>query len=313
MGMYETFTKRIKRLAQAGQPDVYQYDDLPRAFRVQVAHIWQDSIGRYTVRVRSIGRYDEPHWELVSNTLARELGVFGLGNPSIYPSAQCQEFLLTADTSGTLDIIQLSFQVIDTVMRDASFTIRQEAEVAQTADEAIEELNHRFREHGLGYQFTGGELMRVDSQYLHAEAVKPALSLLKVAGFQGASEEFLEAHEHYRKGEYADAIADALKAFESTMKAICDSHGWSYPAGATAKTLVNSVLNNELVPRFMETHLSGLRNTLEAGLPVVRNKLGGHGQGKDPKKVHDYFAGYALHLAATNIVFLVEAHNAVNQ
>lgn len=311
MGMYETFTKRIKRLAQAGQPDVYQYDDLPRAFRVQVAHIWQDSIGRYTVR--SIGRYDEPHWELVSNTLARELGVFSLGNPSIYPSAQCQEFLLTADTSGTLDIIQLSFQVIDTVMRDASFTIRQEAEVAQTADEAIEELNHRFREHGLGYQFTGGELMRVDSQYLHAEAVKPALSLLKVAGFQGASEEFLEAHEHYRKGEYADAIADALKAFESTMKAICDSHGWSYPAGATAKTLVNSVLNNELVPRFMETHLSGLRNTLEAGLPVVRNKLGGHGQGKDPKKVHDYFAGYALHLAATNIVFLVEAHNAVNQ
>jgi uncharacterized protein DUF7014 len=53
----------------------------------------------------------------------------------------------------------------------------------------------------------------------------------------------------------------------------------------------------------------GVRNTLQAGLPTVRNKLGGHGQGKDTRKAADYFAGYALHLAATNIVFLVEAHN----
>jgi hypothetical protein len=44
----------------------------------------------------------------------------------------------------------------------------------------------------------------------------------------------------------------------------------------------------------------------------VRNKNSGHGQGLFAKKVPDYFAGYALHLAATNIVFLVEAHEALN-
>lgn len=155
--------------------------------------------------------------------------------------------------------------------------------------------------------------MRVDSQYVHAEAVKPAISLLHTAGFEGASEEFLDAHEHYRSGEYADAMSDALKAFESAMKAICDENGWSYSGGATAKALIKNVLDNGLVPKYMETHLSGLRNTLEAGLPTVRNKNSGHGQGLLAKKVPDYFAGYALHLAATNIVFLVQAHQALNR
>jgi Domain of unknown function (DUF7014) len=44
----------------------------------------------------------------------------------------------------------------------------------------------------------------------------------------------------------------------------------------------------------------------------VRNKNSGHGQGRSPKQVPGHLARYALHLAATNIVFLVEAHEALN-
>jgi len=72
------------------------------------------------------------------------------------------------------------------------------------------------------------------------------------------------------------------------------------------------VLNNGLVPKYMEKHLAGLRNTLEAGLPTVRNKNSGHGQSTRTQEMPEYFAGYALHLAATNIVFLVEAHESLN-
>ncbi len=80
--------------------------------------------------------------------------------------------------------------------------------------------------------------------------------------------DLLKAHEHYRKGD-GEAMVEALKAFESTMKAICDKNGWSYPGGATAKTLVKTVLDNGLVPKYIESHLAGLRNTLEAG-PLPR-------------------------------------------
>jgi len=312
MAIYETFSKRIKRLAQTGQPDVYQYEDLPQAFRVKVALIWKDVLGTavnggYATKSKFI-------WDQIHDAIAKEKGVFYLGNNSYDgPDERCIDFLLSAPIDEALDIIELSFRLIRE--RDSLWALvtAYRPTVQQEPDAAIQELNHRFREHGIGYQFVEGDIIRVDSQYLHAEAVKPALSLLSGAGFQGASAEFLEAHEHHRKGEYADAIADALKAFESTMKAICDSQGWDYPAGATAKTLIKTVLDNGLLPSFMQTHLAGLRNTLEAGLPVVRNKLGGRGQGKDPKKVHDYFASYALHLAATNIVFLVEAHDSLNK
>lgn len=177
----------------------------------------------------------------------------------------------------------------------------------------VESRNYRFKEHAVGYQFEGGEIVRVDFQYVHSEVVKPAISLLNTAGFEGASEEFLKAYEHYRKGRHGEAMTEALKAFESTMKTICDKNGWSYRGGDTAKALINVVLSNGLVPKYMETHLAGVRQTLEAGLPTVRNKNSGHGQGLLAKKVPDYFAGYALHLAATNIVFLVEAHEALNQ
>lgn len=312
MAIYETFSKRMKRLAQAGQQDVYRYDELSQAFRVQVALIWNDVLGTAIER----GSYTKSNtiWKFIHDQIAKEKGVFCLGD-SVRDEAdvQCRKFLLSAPTDEGLDIVEFSFRLIRGRDELWACSAGITPSVKQEPDEAIEELNHRFREHAIGYQFVEGEIIKVDSQYLHVEAVKPALSLLNAAGFQGASDEFLEAHGHYRKGEYADAIADALKAFESTMKAICDTRGWSYPAGAPAKTLINSMLNNELVPRYMETHLSGLRNTLEAGLPVVRNKLGGHGQGKDPKTVPDYLASYALHLAATNIVFLIESHNATNR
>ena len=47
-----------------------------------------------------------------------------------------------------------------------------------TVDDAVVELNTRFREHGIGYQFESNKIVRVDSQFLHQEAVKPALQLL---------------------------------------------------------------------------------------------------------------------------------------
>jgi hypothetical protein len=55
MAIFETFSKRKKRPAMAGQQDVFQYDELPVPFRRQVFHIWQNALGRYYVRGYSTG------------------------------------------------------------------------------------------------------------------------------------------------------------------------------------------------------------------------------------------------------------------
>lgn len=310
MGIYETFSKRQKKRERAGKPEVYQYDSLPRAFRIQVIHIWVGAIGPFYGW--DPGFESEPassrSWRLIHDTLAREIGVFNLGNTNENPFVQCQQYLLTADTAGALDIIELTFLFIDTRLRNLAGYGRAKASIKQNADEAIQELNHRFHEHAIGYQYVGGELIRMDSQYIHEEAVKPAISLLQDAGFRGASDEFLRAHEHYRKVRYKEAVADALKSFESTMKAICDTRHWPYPENATAIPLIKILLEKGLIPKDLEGHFGGLRAAMESGLPTISNRTSRHGQGKEPKEIPGYFAAYALHLAASNIVFLVEAH-----
>ncbi len=302
MPIYETFSKRQKRRRRLSKTDVFQYTDLPMAFRVQVIHIWNDTIG---------GK--EEAWKFMHDTLAREMGVFNLGESYQNPSAQCQYFLLNTDTDSALDIIELSFRIIDQGIRKLDSYDKQRHGIKQEPDDAIQELNQRFLEHSIGFQFAGGELVRIDSQYIHEEAVKPAILLLQEAGFRGASDEFLRAHEHYRKGRNKEAIAEALKAFESAMKAICDVREWTYPENATAVPLVKILLEKGLIPKDLESHFSALRTAMESGLPTVSNRTSRHGQGKEPKEIPSYFAAYALHLAASNIVFLVEAHKSTKK
>ena len=184
------------------------------------------------------------------------------------------------------------------------------SDASELADAAIGELNERFREHGVGYQFDR-EIVRVDSQLLHAEVVKPALSLLRSPEYKGAQAEFLAAHSHYRHGRSKEAIAECLKALESVMKAISAKRGWKHDAKATAKPLLDVLFNNGLIPAFWAQHFGGLRAVLESGVPTARNNLSGHGQGVTVKPVPEHIVGFILHSTASVIVFLAEAEKAL--
>ncbi|MBZ5659060.1 MAG: hypothetical protein LAO08_01525 [Acidobacteriia bacterium] len=310
MAIFETFSKRQKRLERAGQQDVYQYDSLPRPFRVQVVHILDTAIGIYY----SSSGYLTPaskFWDAMFATMCRERGVFCLGDEDENHCEQCRQFVLTAATDGALDIIELSFRFIDRFSRQVGTQEKYAAQITQDANDAIEELNQRFREHGIGFQYVEGELVRVDSQFIHAEAIKPALSLLNQAGFDGPADEFMRAFEHYRHGRHKEAIAEALKSFESTMKAICKARNWPHPSNATAKPLMDTLFANGLIPPELESHFAGLRAAMESGLPTISNRTSRHGQGPDLVTIPPHIAAYALHLAASNIVLIVQAHNSL--
>jgi hypothetical protein len=149
MGIYETFTKRKKKAAKQGQADVYQYDSLPKEFRVQVVHIWLSAIG--PIRPAPFGGVEGniAAWNFIHDTLAREVGVFNLGQGRNNRFVQCQEYLFEAGVEEALDLIELSFRFVDTVIRQLHHVKRIEARITQEPDEAIDELNHRFRDHGV--------------------------------------------------------------------------------------------------------------------------------------------------------------------
>ncbi|WP_250471898.1 STM4504/CBY_0614 family protein [Caballeronia sp. GAFFF1] len=306
MVSFNLFSKRQKR-ARGEMPDVYVYDSLPRELRVQIVQIIEDAFGQDTFH----SSHATDAYEFVKRTLCREYGVFELTKNAASDAESVFNFFLWEENiEQALDVIELSFKVVTHISTDQDY--KQMTRRRVSPEDAIVELNERFKEHGVGYTFESNEILRIDSQYLHAEAVKPALSVLRGSAFQGANEEFLLAHEHYRHGRHKECLVDALKALESTMKSIAKQRRWATKPGDTAKALIAACFSNGLLPPYLESQFAALRTLLESGLPTVRNKLGGHGQGTDPLTVPAYFARYALNLTATSILFLVEANAALN-
>ncbi|WP_395642394.1 STM4504/CBY_0614 family protein [Rudaea sp.] len=307
MGIFDLFSKRQRR-ARGEVPDVYVYDHLPDPLRVQIVHIIQDAFGKDQYHMGQA--FTSQAYDYVNKTLCREYGVFELTKrPSSAQESIFNFFLQEESVERALDVVELSFKVITRHIagnQEYQYHTSRQIEPA----EAVAELNERFKEHGVGFQFESGELIRVDSEFLHSEAVKPALTVLHGKGFSGANEEFLSAHEHYRHGRHKECLVDCLKAFESTIKAICKSRGWTYQPTDTAKNLIAICFTNGLIPAYLDSQFASLRALLESGVPTIRNKNGGHGQGADPIAVPEYIARYALNLTATSSLFLVEAHNA---
>ena len=295
MGVFDLYSKRQKRL-RGEVPDVYVYDEIPGPLRVQIVHILRDTIGTC-----ESNHYDyvDNKYKFVHDSLCREYGIFKLVEKfQSYDGAVFSFFLSCDEYEQALDVIEFTFRVIDRHIREIAYYSSQ-AETKMNADGAIDELNTRFKEHGVGYRFESGELIRIDSEYIHSESVKPALELLRDKMYRGSNEEFLKAHEHYRHGRYKETLVEALKAFESVMKAICDKHKWQYGRRATARDLIQICISEGLIPSF-------LQSGLESGVPTIRNELGGHGQGTHQINVSEGMAGYALHLTAAQILFLGE-------
>ena len=312
MSIFDLFSKRQK--AHRGEvPDVYSYDTIPQALKVQVVHIWNDTLGGENEYFSS-SYGTQRAYQFVVDTLCREYGVFTLKNSKDYGvrnyRLELANFLLQQDDhEKVLDAVELSFRLIDKFTRDWNFLRRDNA--AKLADYAIEELNARFLEHGVGYRFEEGKVIRVDSELLHAEAVKPALALLRASEYAGAQAEFLKAHEHYRHGRAKEALAECLKSLESVMKSICAQRKWTHDPNSTSKALIQVLFDKGLVPQFWSQHFSALRSTLESGVPTARNRLGGHGQGTDVVQVPPHLVAYVLHQTASTIVFLAEAEKAL--
>lgn len=306
MAAYELFSTRQKR-ARGEMPDVYVYNKLPGLIRGQIAHILKDAFG---ADINYGSDQVERAYIFIKSTLCRELGVFEL--VEYCPSVENEVFTYFSEVESdelALDVVETCFRFIDNVIRNNKiYQARTQRKISP--DAAIGELNERFQLHGIGYQFESGELIRVDSQYLHAEAVKPTLAILRDNAFKGANEEFLKAHEHYRHGRHKECLVDALKAFESTMMTICSLRGWNTQPTDTAKTLISICMTNGLFPSYFDNQFTSIRILLESGVPTVRNKNGGHGQGADPIEVPEYLARYALNLTATTILLMVEAHQA---
>jgi hypothetical protein len=292
MAVFDLFSRRRDAAMSAGSADVFTYDELPLKLRNQLVMIWEEHVTR--------GQSNRV-WEYIESILKKEFGFLDWPQPSTYLDTAmarvCTFFVSESSTHDQrLDIVDLIMGYL--VRRQVAYEGQKKNDMG-----AVDEVNVRFQQSGIGYRIEGDQLIRVDSTFAHAEIIKPALTLLGRKGFEKVDEHFRAAYKHYLHDEYAQTINEAGKAFEAALKAICKAENWEYAPGATAGNLVTTVVKNGLFPAWLEEGLTAYVAMMKTGLPGVRNQTtAAHGAAPDAGPVQGYFARYALHLSATNLL-----------
>lgn len=305
MTIHKLYSQR-KRDAEKDGSEVFVYDKIPQKIRAQIKFIWEEAIGPYYEYFGFEGNISENNagWKCIRRAVCKSKGRLSLSSKK-NPKEDCEGFLFAEQNIDEwLDLIEYTFQYISEIVPTLGYLPGKG--ITQKPKVAVQELNQCFFQAGMGYQFENGQIIRVDNQMIHSEIVKPTLKFLNDPRFSGPQDEFLSAHAHFRKGEFKDANTDALNAFESTLKTVCDIKGWSYQKGARASDLLKILREKKFFPDYLDKSFDQLIATLKTGLPKVRNEEGAHGQGSKPKKTPPYIAGYALHLAAAKILLLSE-------
>jgi len=282
----ETYSERKRRLEKGDVPDVYTYDIIPPALRQQILHVLRDGFSLIDRDTR------DQHWYVLENQIARAEGLRNLGLTGVRSEVSCEMWLTGCKTDQVLDMVEIACNLI----------------LDDGGGEQITEINQYFRKHGVGYRFEGSQIIRIDSQFVHSEVVKPAIDYLTSdVAFDAANKDFMLAHEHYRDGKNKDAVVAANRAFESTLKAICKKNRWSYDKNARATDLIKIVRQHGLFPDYLDSAFDSYIAAMKSGLPGVRNNAGGHGSAPGEAEVPDYIASYAIHLSAVNIIVAIEA------
>jgi AbiJ N-terminal domain 4/HEPN domain len=280
----ETYSERKRRLEKGDGPDVYSYDQIPPALRQQILHVIGDGFSLIDREVR------QTRWYVLQNQISRAEGQKNLGG--FGNQMDCEMWLAGCTTDQVLDMVEIACNMI----------------LDDGGDEQIDEINHYFRKHGVGYRFEGSQIIRIDSQFVHSEVVKPAIDYLTSdVAFDVANKDFMLAHEHYRDGKNKDAVVAANRAFESTLKAICTKKGWPYAKNARATDLIKIVRQHGLFPDYLDNVFDNFIAAMKSGLPGIRNNAGGHGSAPGTSEVPEYIASYAIHLSAVNIILAIEA------
>lgn len=294
MPVFDLFSKRNQ------PPPELQRDHLPVKVRNQFMIAWK--------AMPTDPRY-ENIFDLVNQVLCREHGIMRLASVANtfleFSGEQALKeeffyFFQCADNTPLLiDSVELFFRIALANARYAGTPGTIAAEVREIG-KLIDEFNCRFRENGVGYEISteSGYITAVTSQVLHREVVSPALQLLTHPDFATANEEYQTAHGNFRNRNYVDCLTYCGKAFESTLKIICDKKGWQYNQTDAASPLLRSYMQNSGLPTYFETLLMIIA--------TLRNKMGAHGQGTQPVQVPEHFAKYALHATGAAILLLVD-------
>ncbi|HEY4289453.1 MAG TPA: hypothetical protein VGN00_20265 [Puia sp.] len=309
MGITVTYS-RLKD----GLPDIFTYDDISTKLKIQIFHIWKE----FFLQEAIPKHIQNQTFEEIISTILKEHGILYLPKDDSFRDGPSRLYSYINQLSGidkVLDVIQLMFQFSEFVspfLKDQGYN----DELKYKAEEAIEELNYRFKENGVGYEFKSSRILRTDHSLLHKEAIQVALHFLLDSKYATVNNEYLTAHSRFRLNTNEgnqECLVWCLKAFESTIKIICKLNRWEFEEKFTAQKLINLLFTKGFFARTHESALVGIKQFLESSIPTLRNKYGGHGAGEENHLVPTSMAQYMLYITGSTIRLLIDTQNEKSQ
>lgn len=171
--------------------------------------------------------------------------------------------------------------------------------MGQRRDELQERVNAVLQEEGSHWRFWNDQAYLLDSQF--ADVLKERVAdELQAAGFGGACDELTDARHHLAGGEADDAIVSANKAYESALMSLL-----SVDEG-TADDLLKQLRRERFLDGIPDVAQKALVTKVLNALPVLRHKLGAHGQGAATRRPPRAYGELAINLSVAYLKFLLD-------
>ena len=172
-------------------------------------------------------------------------------------------------------------------------------------------VNVVFRDNDIPWIIADGVMVKIDAKQFEQDLKRKALEQLheltdSAPVFQSAYDELIKAVEFLEKDNYAEAITNAGKSYESVMKIICGADRGN--ADALTQKLISD--NHISLPAAMNAN--GFREKVLMSLPFIRNNSAAHGAGMNSEDLTSPLANLAVNFAAALDTYLIEENGEEN-
>ena len=169
------------------------------------------------------------------------------------------------------------------------------------------EINKVLRETDIPWLLVDGRLVKIDPKQFEQDLKLKALSEMKKLKdtdplYQGAYDELRKAIDFLGRGDYAEAVINAEKSYESVLKVILGSESETEAASGLTKRLLDA--GKLSLPEGLKPE--AFQSSVLMSLPIIRNKAAAHGSGATGCEMSRPMANLAVNLACALSTYLTQ-------
>lgn len=169
------------------------------------------------------------------------------------------------------------------------------------------EINKVLREQDIPWILVDGRLVKIDPKQFEQDLKLKTLGEMKELKdacplYQGAYDELRKAIDFLGRGDYAEAVINAEKSYESVLKVILGSESETEAANGLTKRLLEA--GKLSLPVGLKPE--ALQSSVLMSLPIIRNKAAAHGSGATGREMSGPMANLAVNLACALNTYLIQ-------